>query len=196
MKVKKKILSLQKQKYNNIMKKIVFLALFGLMSFLSYAQLDAFRTGVILGFFPNKSILETAPLNAGIMAEFVLPVVGVGAEVDLLYENKAFQTQNGSITERFSNFKLPIYAKWRIGVPMFKGFLGAGATYSLSWKDLREYGISLRTFDTWSFSAMAGVEVFNKLQIRINYDYQFLNSQLKNVFKGNSAFTIGIGYWF
>ena len=82
MKVKKKILSLQKQKYNNIMKKIVFLALFGLMSFLSYSQLDAFRTGVILGFSPNESILETAPLNAGIMAEFVLPVVGVGAEVD------------------------------------------------------------------------------------------------------------------
>ena len=196
MKVKKKILSLQKQKYNNIMKKIVFLALFGLMSFLSYSQLDAFRTGVILGFSPNESILETAPLNAGIMAEFVLPVVGVGAEVDLLYENKAFQTQNGSITERFSNFKLPIYAKWRIGVPMFKGFLGAGATYSLSWKDLREYGISLRTFDTWSFSAMAGVEVFNKLQIRINYDYQFLDSQLKNLFKGNTTLLFSIGYWF
>lgn len=177
-------------------KKIVFLGLFSLVSFISNAQFDTFRTGVILGFSPNKSILETAPLNAGIMAEFVLPVVGVGAEVDLLYENKAFQTQNGSFTERFSNFKLPIYAKWRIGVPMFKGFLGAGATYSLSWKDLHEYGISRKTFDTWSLSAMAGVEVFNKLQIRINYDYQFLNSELKNIFIGNSVVVLSLGYWF
>lgn len=177
-------------------KKIVFLGLFSLVSFISNAQFDTFRSGVILGFSPNKSILESAPLNVGLTTEFILPIVKVGAEVDLLYESKAFQTQNGSFTERFSNFKLPIYAKWKIGIPNFRGILGAGATYSLSWKDLREYGISLKTFDTWSFSAIAGVEIFNKLQLRINYDYHFLNSQLKHIFKGNTTLTLGIGYWF
>lgn len=177
-------------------KKIVFLGLFSLVSFISNAQFDTFRSGVILGFSPNKSILESAPLNVGLTTEFILPILKVGAEVDLLYESKAFQTQNGSFTERFSNFKLPIYAKWKIGIPNFRGILGAGATYSLSWKDLREYGISLKTFDTWSFSAIAGVEIFNKLQLRINYDYHFLNSQLKHIFKGNTTLTLGIGYWF
>ena len=177
-------------------KKIVFLGLFSLVSFISNAQFDTFRSGVILGFSPNKSILESAPLNVGLTTEFILPILKVGAEVDLLYESKAFQTQNGSFTERFSNFKLPIYAKWKIGIPNFRGILGAGATYSLSWKDLREYGISLKTFDTWSFSAIAGVEIFNKLQLRINYDYHFLNSQLKHIFKGNTTLTFGIGYWF
>ncbi len=177
-------------------KKIVFLGLFIAFSFFGKAQFNTFNSGVILGFSPNKSILESAPLNVGLTTEFILPIIKVGAEVDLLYESKAFQFQNGSFTERFSNFKLPIYAKWKIGIPNFRGFLGAGATYSLSWKDLREYGISLRTFDTWSFSAMAGVEVFNKLQIRINYDYQFLNSELKNIFIGNSVVVLSLGYWF
>lgn len=177
-------------------KKIVFLGLFSLVSFISNAQFDTFRSGVILGFSPNKSILESAPLNVGLTTEFILPIVKVGAEVDLLYELKALQLQNGSFTERFSNFKLPIYLKWKIGIPKFRGFLGAGATYSLSWKDLSDYGISLKTFDTWSFSAIAGVEIFNKLQLRINYDYQFPNSQLKHIFKGNTTLTLGIGYWF
>jgi hypothetical protein len=178
------------------MKRIVFFALFITFSCFVKAQSDSFRSGVILGYSPNESILETSPLNAGLMAEFILPIVGVGAEVDFVYENKAFQTQTGSLSERFSNFKLPIYAKWRLGVPMFKGILGAGATYSLSWKDLNEYGISRKSFDTWSFSAIAGVEIFNKLQLRINYDYHFLNSQLKHIFKGNTTLTLGIGYWF
>jgi hypothetical protein len=178
------------------MKKVVFLSLFILFSFLSKAQLDMFRSGVVLGFSPNQSILESAPLNAGIMTEFILPVVGVGAEIDLIYENKAFQTHSGSFSERFSNFKLPIYAKWKLGVPMFKGFIGAGATYSLSWKDLYEYGISRKTFEIWSFSAIAGFDIFNKIQFRLSYDYQFLNSNLKKIFKGNSVFLISVGYWF
>ena len=93
------------------MKRIVFLALFITFSCFVKAQSDSFRSGVILGYSPNESILETSPLNAGLMAEFILPIVGVGAEVDFVYENKAFQTQTGSLSERFSNFKLPIYAK-------------------------------------------------------------------------------------
>lgn len=178
------------------MKKTLFLALFTLTTFLSNAQLDAFRTGMMLGFSPQANMLETAPINGGLMTEFVLPVVGVGAEVDLIYENKAFKYQSGTFSERFSNFKLPMYLKWRIGVPMFKGFLGAGATYSLSWKELSEYGISKRTFDTWSLSAMAGVEVLNKVQLRFGYDYHFYKSELKNIFRGNSVIVISLGYWF
>lgn len=178
------------------MKKTIFLVLFTLVSFLSNAQLDAFRTGFIVGFAPQDNILENAPLNAGLMTEFLVPVLGAGAEIDMIYENKAFQYHTGSFSERFSNFKLPMYLKWRMGVPMFKGFLGAGATYSLSWKDLQAYGISKRTFDTWSLSAMAGVEVANKIQLRLTYDYQFLNSQLKNIFRGNSVIILSLGYWF
>jgi hypothetical protein len=178
------------------MKKGVFLALFITFSFFAKAQFNTFSSGVILGFSPNESILESAPLNVGLATEFVIPVIKVGAEVDLLYERKAFQFQNGSFTERFSNFKLPMYAKWKIGVPNFRGFLGGGVTYSLSWKDLYEYGISRKTFDTWSLSAMAGIEIFNKLQLRLNYDYQFLDTQLKKIFKGNTILTVGIGYWF
>ena len=118
------------------MKKIVFLALFIFITFLSNAQSNGFRSGLVFGFSPNQSILESAPINAGLATEFILPIVGVGAEVDLVYENKAFKYQTGTFSERFSNFKLPMYLKWKIGVPLFKGFLGAGATYSLSWKDL------------------------------------------------------------
>jgi hypothetical protein len=177
------------------MKKAFFIVLFIIASFLSNAQFDNFRAGVIAGFSPNESILETAPLNAGLMTEFILPIVGIGAEIDLMYENKAFHTQNGSFTERFSNFKLPIYAKWKVGLPFLKGFLGVGATYALSWKDLYEYGISKNTFHIWSFSAMAGVEFGRKVLLRFGYDYQFLTPQLKSVFDGKSVFLISIGYW-
>jgi predicted ATP-grasp superfamily ATP-dependent carboligase len=55
------------------MKKAFFIVLFIIASFLSNAQFDNFRAGVIAGFSPNESILETAPLNAGIMTEFILP---------------------------------------------------------------------------------------------------------------------------
>jgi hypothetical protein len=79
-------------------KKIVFLGLFSLVSFISNAQFDTFRSGVILGFSPNKSILESAPLNVGLTTEFILPILKVGAEVDMLYESKAFQLQNGSFS--------------------------------------------------------------------------------------------------
>lgn len=178
------------------MKKIVFLALFIFITFLSNAQSNGFRSGLILGYSPNQSILESAPINAGLTTEFILPIVGVGAEVDLVYENKAFKYQTGTFSERFSNFKLPMYLKWKIGVPSFKGFLGAGATYTLSWKELHEYGISSKTFDTWSFSAIAGIEVLNKIQLRLGYDYQFLNSKLKNIFIGNSVVVFSLGYWF
>lgn len=177
------------------MKKVTFLTLFLLISFFSSAQLDAFRTGVVAGFSPQGNILKSAPLNGGLMAEIVLPVIGIGAEVDLIYENKAFEYSEGDFSERFSNFKLPMYVKWRIGIPMLKGFIGAGATYSLSWQDLQAHGISKQTFNTWSFSAMLGVEVLNKIQVRLGYDYQFLNSELKNIFKGNSVYVISLGYW-
>jgi hypothetical protein len=178
------------------MKKNIFLVLFFAFSFLSNAQSDSFRAGLVAGFSPQANILETSPLNAGLMTEFTIPFIGVGAEVDMIYENKAFQYQTGSFSERFSNFKLPIYAKWKLGLPYLKGFLGAGATYSLSWKDLREYGISSKTFQVWSLSAMAGIELFNKLYFRLGYDYPFFNKKLKTIFTTDKVLTINIGCWF
>ena len=154
------------------MKKILSKLKFGLKGGLNITSLsfsgDMFKGDNRTGFF------------IGPMAEFTIPVVGLGLDVAALY-NQAKGKANYygediiSQNETLKSFEVPVNLKWTFGMGSTLGaYIAAGPQFGFN-VGSGLFNIGKETFDMkksyTTFNVGAGVKLVQHLQVGLNYNF-------------------------
>ena len=114
--------------------------------------------------------------NVGVMAEFSLPILGLGVDASLLYANR-----NVDFAEKnLSYIDLPINLKWKINIPavakVVKPYIATGPSFSfLANKDAIVEAWESQAVDV-DWNVGIGVELFSHLQIGASYGWGLTNT--------------------
>lgn len=200
------------------MKKLIItfsLVFVALSTFTSQAQ---FRLGVKAGanishVSFDKDVLSTDNISnftGGLMAEFTVPIIGLGLDASVMYAGKGYKSYTaiikngnpaGNIDEkvRLHYIDIPVNLKWKFGLPMAKIFLTAGPGFNfLLNKNLKveskgesvpdnylDEKLKDKKFDL-SINVGGGVELFSHLQVAVQYGWGLTNSLKYAMGKGKN----------
>lgn len=115
----------------------------------------------------------------GPMAEFTIPVIGLGVDVAALYnqaKGKAdYYEERASQNETLKTFEIPVNLKWSFGMGSTLGaYIAAGPQFGFN-VGRGLYRIGSETFDMKksyiTFNVGAGVKLIRHLQIGLNYNF-------------------------
>ena len=128
------------------------------ISKLSFSK-DAFKGDNKTGFF------------VGPMAEFTLPIIGIGADVAALYSQTDLGA-DGEKTMKLKTFAVPVNLKWSFGLgSMLGAYIAAGPQFGFNVGS----GHFTERFDmkscNTSFNVGAGVKLLGHLQAGVNYNF-------------------------
>ena len=173
--------------------KALLVALVAIFSF-GYASAD-FRFGVKAGLNFNKLDLKIKNSQAaadflkdsgnrtgwmaGVMAEFTVPIVNIGADASLLYARQ--NVDDNSVYENKNFLDIPINLKWKIGLPVVGRIIspiiytGPDFLFALNKNTFKD--IQSRTCEV-GWNVGIGVELLRHLQIEGGYCFG-LNSVAK-----------------
>lgn len=129
----------------------------------------------------NKSTFDSdnrVGFTGGVMAEFTVPVVGIGADLGLMYTHRSTDlmvaTNEGVEEVDGRNYiEIPLNLKWRINIPLINKivrpyvFTGPSFAFLTSKKAITD-AIKNRSCDV-AWNVGAGVELFSHLQVGACY---------------------------
>ena len=122
--------------------------------------------------------------NAGVEAEFTVPVIGIGLDASLMYVRRT-QEMTGSTnsTKHCDYFEIPINVKWKMNIPVVakvvKPYLFTGPSFAfLTSAKAISNAYKYKSVDTsWNFGL--GLEFFSHLQVSAYYGFGLNNSIIK-----------------
>ncbi len=137
-----------------------------------------------------------AGFTGGVMAEFTLPVLGIGLDASVMYVYNKFKgvsvdgTEVETISKSRDYIEIPVNLKWKFGLPIAGKivtpmlFTGPSFSFLTSSSIIEDY--KQEKFDVaWNLGI--GVELFNKVQIAGSYGWglnntlQYLNEDGKYI---------------
>lgn len=114
----------------------------------------------------------------GPMAEFTVPLLGIGMDAAILYSQKGLEYQSESYKTDYLD--VPVNLKWKFGLPIVKGFFTAGPYASFRIGGDKIWNVINNQLKAKSFgvglNVGAGVEVVKHLQVGLNYDLGLTNN--------------------
>ncbi|MDR2809213.1 MAG: PorT family protein [Tannerellaceae bacterium] len=123
--------------------------------------------------------------HIGPLVELMIPYTGIGFDAAILYSQKGLYTQRENISTDYID--IPVNLKWKIGIPLIKGYLSAGpyASFCVSGADVWKIPGNLQMqVENKTFAAGlnfgAGVEVFGSLQVGFTYGLGLTNDYSVN----------------
>lgn len=130
----------------------------------------------------DKSIADSdnrAGFFIGPMAEFTLPIVGLGVDAALLYDQKEMELDGEKEKTKYIN--IPINLKYSIGTKLAGVYLAAGPQFAFNvggkniFKDLDSESFELNN-SILSLNIGGGVKLLGKLQVGYNYNISLGNT--------------------
>ena len=118
----------------------------------------------------------------GPMAEFTLPIVGLGVDAAVLYSQSRAQMNNGNdaIADNLKSLEVPINLKWTFGLgSLASGFIAAGpqfgwnvgnSTFNVGNSTFYEEVIQLKNNFT-TFNVGVGAKFLRHFQAGVNYNF-------------------------
>ena len=130
---------------------------FGLKGGMNFSELD----------FDAKTIGEVKDNSTGFfigpMAEFTLPIIGLGVDGALMY------SQRGSDELKEQGIEIPVNLKYTIGLGSVLGFyLAAGPDFFFNFKDVEWENVDAKKTQV-AINLGAGLKLLRKLQVGVNY---------------------------
>lgn len=108
------------------------------------------------------------------MAEFTIPIVGLGVDVAALYNQSGAKAQSGNeeVSQTFKSIEVPVNLKWTLGLGSTLGaYIAAGPQFGFNVGS----GHFTESFDmkscNTSFNVGAGVKLLGHLQAGVNYNF-------------------------
>lgn len=173
------------------MKKAKYLILVALMAiFVSVPASAEFRFGVKAGLNINKLHLSNFGDNvssdnrcgftAGVMTEFTVPIIGIGADLSLMYTHMNERINDagdkGSINKNF--LEIPLNLKYKFNIPVvasiIKPMVYTGPTLALKLDKSAIDDLKTKTAQ-WGWNLGIGVELIKHLQISGSYTFGINN---------------------
>lgn len=106
----------------------------------------------------------------GPMAEFTVPLVGIGADIALLYDNKVVNVEDTNKTLHYID--IPINLKYTLGLgDLASVFLATGPQFAFNIGDRNIWGGDYKLKDSqFSWNVGVGAKLLFHLQIAYNYN--------------------------
>lgn len=148
--------------------------------------------------------------TGGLMAEFMVPVIGIGVDASVMYTRKGStlkEVTTGVSKDQHTDYvEIPINLKYKFSLPVVGSILApyiyAGPSFAFRVGDNFEDQFKEKSFET-AINVGVGVEFFNHLQISGQYGwglgkaFEFENDMLNSVLNGKSrAWTFTAAYLF
>ena len=108
----------------------------------------------------------------GPMAEFTLPIIGVGADIAALYSQTDFAAKGYDTDAKLKTFEIPVNLKWSFGLgSMFGAYIAAGPQFGFNIGNKKGFmDYELKKNNT-TFNVGAGVKLIRHIQIGVNYNF-------------------------
>ena len=138
--------------------------------------------------------------QAGVMARFNLPIMGIGIQPEALYTQKLIKAENEPTlpneTTRTSHLQVPINVIWSFGSSDVKAFILGGPYFCYTVDLDKSLKNAFEKFD-WGLGLGAGLDIGN-IHAGIRYDWGIQNvaKNSNDIEIKNKAFSIFIGYFF
>ncbi|MDE6267245.1 MAG: PorT family protein [Muribaculaceae bacterium] len=181
----------------------------------SFATAQAqFRFGVKAGVAINELKFNENVMNSsnragftgGVMAEFTVPIIGVGCDASVMYARRSFETTTQSVTSSFSRdyINIPVNLKYKIQVPVISKivtpFITTGPDFSIlvSKKNIEDAWNNKKYDTAWTVGA--GVQFVNHVQIAATYGWGLSKSSSSDsnvaLYGKNRCWTVTAAYLF
>ncbi len=147
-----------------------------------------------------------AGFTGGLMAEFTVPIIGIGGDVSAMYvrRNAQYMEQNNIATDHRDYIEIPINLKYKLGLPMVGNiispyiFTGPSFAFLTSRRAINN-ALKNKSMDT-SWNVGIGVQLVNHLQVSASYGFG-LGKQFKvptggDVDARNNYWTVTAAYLF
>ena len=116
-----------------------------------------------LDFKEGPSSDNTTGFFIGPMAEFTIPVVGLGIDAAVMY------SQRGEDEWKQQGVEIPVNLKYTIGLGSMLGiYVAAGPDFYFNFKDTKWEGLDTKTTQV-GLNIGAGVKLIKHLQVGVNY---------------------------
>lgn len=154
-------------------------------------QADAqFRFGLKAGLNVNKlnfneSVFDSdnrAGFTGGLMVEFTVPLVGIGADLSAMYVRRdaEWMAENGVSRSNRDYIEIPLNLKYKLGIPVISHIIapfvttGPSVSFLTSKRAIGEAWTNNKVDWAWNFGL--GVQLVNKLQIAASYGLGLTNT--------------------
>lgn len=158
----------------------------------------------------NKDILSTdnrCGFVGGVMTEFTVPIIGVGADLSVLYQHRTTtvntELPDGSVRMRGDFIDIPLNLKYKLSLPGVGQFIapfvttGPDFSFRLSKKNLDSF-INDKTCDV-AWNVGLGAEIIKHIQIAASYGFGITNHASGNdalYSSHNRCWTVTAAYLF
>lgn len=151
-----------------------------------------FRFGIKAGVDVNSFHFDTSTLDkdnragftGGLMAEFTVPIVGIGGDISALYTHRTVDGMEDSP----DYINIPINLKWKINIPVINSiirpYLATGPSFAFLINKSKLPGTYKNQDIAWNFGF--GVELIKHLQIGASYGLG-LNKSFKELLDGSPS---------
>lgn len=120
---------------------------------------DAFKGDNNTGFF------------IGPMAEFTLPIVGIGIDAAALYSQTDIQAKGYKDGIKLKTMEIPVNLKWSFGLGSMLGiYVATGPQFGFNIGSKNDSFYKLKK-STTSFNVGAGVKLIRHIQLGVNYNF-------------------------
>jgi hypothetical protein len=166
------------------MKKFYGIILFAVAMIMAVPANAQFKFGVKAGLNVTSPSLSKEVINAdnrngffvGPMVEFTVPVIGLGLDAAVLYDNKSLKLENEesgqSVSETLHYIDIPINVKYTLGLGSLASVYAATGpqfSYNVGGKNILKQSYSLNKSD-FSWNIGAGIKVLRHIQVGYNYN--------------------------
>ena len=167
-------------------KLIVFFSIAACLLFVSSPAQAQLRFGVKAGVNLSRLSFDSdvyksnnhAGFTGGVMAEFMIPVLGIGVDGSVLYTRKDVREGTGfakAYDKKLDYLDIPVNFKWKFGVPLLKFFLTAGPNFGFMLSDMSDVKNMVETGDRkfdMGINVGGGLEIFNHVQVAVSHNWR------------------------
>lgn len=193
------------------MKKIIGALMVAIACMLMAAPAQAqLRWGLKAGLNLNKMNIKEGAANVksdnmtgffvGPMAEFTLPIIGLGVDGSLLYSQRGvkFEEENVSLKYKQHSLEVPINLKYSFGLgDMASIYAAAGPDFIFNLKSDDFWGDVKRKNAEVGISVGAGLKLLNHFQIGANYIFPLTKNVKEDGWSANNkTWQISLAYMF
>ena len=158
----------------------------------------------------NFKSSNVSSFTGGVMAEFMVPIIGVGIDASVMYTRKGSDlkeiTTGASEKQHTDYVEIPINLKYKFSLPVVGSFMSpfvyAGPSFAFRVGDNFADQYKNKSFET-AINVGIGLEFFSHLQIAGQYGWglgkamEFENDVLNSTLNGKSrAWTVTAAYLF
>lgn len=193
---------MNKKKITIVLLLTAFLTAFSAQAKFGYGVKAGVSINNLLYSGKDKKLFDSdnrAGFTAGFTAEYIAPVLGLGADISLMYAYQQTEINDNKVKGNF--FEIPLHLKYKLSLPAVESIIApyvfTGPSVAFKFGGKNSYNGTKST--QWGWDLGLGVQLIRHLQIGAGYTFGINNLMRKqtllNIPNVNGDLKVKSNYW-